>query len=377
MSSLVQSSIEIILSNQAASGAYIASPNFPTYNYCWLRDGSFIAHSMDLVGEHQSARAFFRWVDRVINKYAWKIDCVIEKKNNGDVLQEGDFLHTRYTLSGKEAKDEWLNFQLDGYGSWLWALSKHIEQTNEFDLLKEVTFSVQKTVQYLATVWNHPNYDCWEENPFHLHTNTLAAIYSGLKAAQKIATFSNEIVLVDFPSNLLETIRQFTLDHAVKDGHLLKSFPPPGKHQEEYPAQTGGIDANLLGAALPYRMFELSDPLLRATVARIESELHQSGGGVYRYLADTYYGGGEWLLLAAWLGWYYAENGDISHAQELRHWVEAQADQTGQMTEQVSSHLLSPSHFEEWEKRWGPVANPLLWSHAMYLILHNAIESKS
>jgi GH15 family glucan-1,4-alpha-glucosidase len=124
-------------------------------------------------------------------------------------------------------------------------------------------------------------------------------------------------------------------------------------------------------------MLDPSDPLIRTSVARIESDLRCNRGGVYRYLADTYYGGGEWLLLAAWLGWYYAETGDIDQAEELRHWVEDQADPSGQMPEQVSSHLLSPSHYEEWEKRWGPIANPLLWSHAMYIILEKAIQEST
>jgi len=28
---------------------------------------------------------------------------------------------------------------------------------------------------------------------------------------------------------------------------------------------------------------------------------------MHRYADDTYYGGGEWVLLATWLGWYYVE----------------------------------------------------------------------
>ena len=46
---LYHRSIDIIKENQAASGAYVASPSFPTYHYCWLRDGSYIAYAMDSV----------------------------------------------------------------------------------------------------------------------------------------------------------------------------------------------------------------------------------------------------------------------------------------------------------------------------------------
>ena len=48
---LYKKSIQTILANQSQWGSFIASPNFPTYQYCWLRDGSYIAHAMDTAGE--------------------------------------------------------------------------------------------------------------------------------------------------------------------------------------------------------------------------------------------------------------------------------------------------------------------------------------
>lgn len=377
MGNQIQNSIEIILRNQDPSGAYIASPNFPSYRFCWLRDGSFIAYAMDLVGEHVSARAFFRWVDRAIRRYTWKVDHILEKMERGEPLLDGDFLHTRYTLAGEEARDQWWNFQLDGYGTWLWALSEHIDRTNDLDLLDEVAGSIQITVRYLAALWRQPNYDCWEEHPQYLHPYTLAAIYAGLDAAQKMVSWSNSNLLANANQDLPKTIRRFTLEHAIQDGHLVKSFHLPGEKGAKNDQTMSRVDASLLGAAIPYRLLEPSDPIFQGTLARLESDLHRSDGGVYRYQADTYYGGGEWLLLTAWLGWYYAESGDIAQAKELLSWVEAQADQAGHMPEQVSSHLLSPTHYKEWENRWGPIAKPLLWSHAMHLILHQAIQSRS
>ena len=126
--------------------------------------------------------------------------------------------------------------------------------------------------------------------------------------------------------------------------------------------------------ATPYRLLSPDDPIVQATVTRIEADLHCAGGGVHRYLADTYYGGGEWVLLAGWLGWYYAETGETARARELLRWIEAQADVGGHLPEQVSAHLLALDRFGEWEARWGPVAKPLLWSHAMYLILCRALN---
>ena len=108
---------------------------------------------------------------------------------------------------------------------------------------------------------------------------------------------------------------------------------------------------------------------------RIERDLHVNDGGVYRYRGDTYFGGSEWLLLTAWLGWVYVELGRLDEARVLHDWIEAQATSEGYMPEQVHNHMLDASYYEGWVQRWGTSACPLLWSHAMYLILNGAIKA--
>jgi GH15 family glucan-1,4-alpha-glucosidase len=102
-------------------------------------------------------------------------------------------------------------------------------------------------------------------------------------------------------------------------------------------------------------------------VAEIEDRLVR--GGVHRYATDTYYGGGEWLLLAGLLGWHYAEVGRTDDAWAKLCWMAAQARPGGELPEQVAAHLLAPEREQEWIDRWGPSACPLLWSHAMYVTL--------
>lgn len=373
---LYRRSIDVILQNQHESGAYVAAPDFPSYAYCWLRDGSFIAHAMDRVGKHESARAFFRWVDRAIQRHAWKVDRALEAAARGEPLDEDDYLHTRFTLTGEEAGDDWWNFQLDGYGTWLWALDEHIARVGNEALLDEIADSVRLTVQYLAALWRLPTYDCWEEHPQYTHPYTLAAIYAGLQAAERMGVAQETLT-----RKTAAQIRRFVLERGVRQGHLVKHISldrdvavvqsrPPVLEVEE---ATAVVDASLIGVATPYRLFAPDDPIVQATIARIEDELRSPDGGVYRYLADTYYGGGEWILLTAWLGWYYAEVGRRDDANELVNWVEAQADADGHLPEQVPTHLLAPERYEEWHDRWGPIATPLLWSHAMYLILCDAL----
>lgn len=377
---LYRRSVQVILQNQAGSGAYVASPDFASYAYCWLRDGSFIAHAMDRVGEHDSARAFFRWVDRTIQRHAWKVDRVLDKLGRGLALEDSDYLPTRYTLEGEEAAGDWWNFQLDGYGTWLWALAEHVAITGDTAFLAQVSESVQITVRYLSALWMLPNYDCWEEHAQYVHPYTLAAIYAGLKAAGSMAVTDCRPDLdcggkrPGEPVALVGQVRRFVLQRGVREGHLVKHIDPQERAAAAGRQRTVAVDASLIGVATPYGLVLPNEPLMRATVTRIEADLHRPGGGVYRYLADTYYGGGEWVLLAAWLGWYYVEVGERGRARGLLQWIEAQADGDGCLPEQVSDHLLAPDRYAEWEARWGPVAQPLLWSHAMYLILCRALE---
>jgi GH15 family glucan-1,4-alpha-glucosidase len=121
-----------------------------------------------------------------------------------------------------------------------------------------------------------------------------------------------------------------------------------------------------------------------ATAAQIEKNLWR--GGVHRYAADSYYGGGSWLLLTAWLGWYYSELAcrnptyapqALEKARVALQWVESKAGrgaQNGWLPEQIPENLNDPTFYPKWVLQWGEIANPLLWSHAKYLILRYHLD---
>jgi len=353
MSDLYQRSIEIILENQSRSGAYPACPNFPTYRYCWYRDGAFIAYSMNLVGEHQSARKFHDWAAINIIKRTEIIERAINKVRKDKPLEPGDILHTRYSVNGDEAEEDWPNFQLDGFGTWLWALGEHLrlsKTTPNEEWLK----AARVVANYIGQLWKRPCFDCWEEFPEQIHPHSLAAIYAGLHAHTRFNGADHQQVL--------ENIRLFLLDRAVLNGHFVKFIG------------SNSVDASLLGLAVPYNVFPPTDSIVRATVVEIETTLQRSGG-VHRYAEDTYYGGGEWVLLTAWLGWYYAQLGEKHKATMMKQWVEAQADQRFELAEQVPASLNDESYYQPWLKRWGEIAKPLLWSHAKYIILYEELKN--
>lgn len=358
MNQLAKISIEVIRRNQAQSGAYIASPNFSQYGYSWLRDGMWIAYSMDSMGEHDSATAFHQWAARTLVAHQVQVENLLKKISTGQALAESDYLPTRFTVDGAIAQEDWTDFQLDGYGAWLWGAVQHCKNHNQ-SLWQELRPAVVLLVHYLAAIWYYPNYDCWEEFRIEQHTATFASLYGGLQA---VADYEAELV----PANLPQQIKSYTLSYGVaEDGHFMKFI---GNSE---------VDASLLWAALPFGLVTLDDPIFRKTLKKIEQDLYRIGGGVYRYRKDTYFGGGEWLLLASWLAWVYLEIEQNNKAKTIMTWVEAQADSEGNLPEQVAGHLLDASHYKSWVERWGNPASPLLWSHAMYLIVQSLMKEKT
>ena len=355
---LVSRAIEIIRANQASSGAYIASPNFPPYRYAWFRDGAFVAYAMDGVGETASAARFHDWAAATIAQHAAQAHAGITRARRGESLKSEEGLHTRYALDGAEGDEIWPNFQLDGLGTWLWSAVEYLKRHDDVSAATRWSDSLHLAADYLGTLWRVPNYDCWEEFGDRVHVSTLSALYGGLRA---FADWQGDPAR----AHIADEIRAFVLEEGVREGHLIKFL---GNLE---------VDASLLGAAIPYHVLAVDDPLMAATIEKIERDLRRDGAGVHRYAADSYYGGGEWVLLTAWLGWYYAACGEVTRARDCLAWVVAQADAQGELPEQVPVNLNVPSQYSEWLMRWGPIAKPLLWSHAQFLILWKSLNDPS
>ncbi|TXK77109.1 glycoside hydrolase family 15 protein [Paenibacillus sp. N3.4] len=360
--SLVKSSISIIKLNQHPRGGYVASPLFPPYSYSWLRDGTFIAYAMDRVGETESAEQFYRWVHYVLKDKRSIVDTLIGKHERKEWIDRSEFLGTRYHLDGRDDQSEWGHFQLDGYGAWLWGLTEHIRVTGCTTLLEEFRESIEITVDYLKTFWHYPNFDCWEEFPDFVHPATLACVYGGLKNLGDIEKRSELL-------QKAEDIKTFIYAHSVHEGRFVKSIHCVDEiWQPALPA----VDASLLWLCAPFGVCEPNDPIMQKTVQAIEADLKH--GGIQRYVDDRYYGGGEWVLLTAWYGWYQAKLGNREEGQRCLDWVMSKADALGRLPEQVPDHMRDAAVYPDWVAKLGEPALPLLWSQAMYLVLSDSLK---
>jgi isomaltose glucohydrolase len=359
---LVESSLALIESHQHSSGAYPASPNYPVYRYSWLRDGSFIADAMSRAGRADSADRFFQWCAATIDARAGRIAQLVARAERGEEISADDMLPTRFTLEGDDGDEPWWDFQLDGYGTWLWAVTAHAARHGR--PLNPYQSAIQSTVDYLVMFGDRACYDWWEEHADHRHVSTLGAVMAGLRAAQQATTEDGGPVLDPARSaaaaERIVAIETLVAAEGTAGGHLTKWLG------------SSAVDGSLLACLTPYEVVDPYGPVAEHTYQQVRDQLLR--GGVYRYLGDTFYGGGEWLILTAWLGWHEARTGRRELALRRLEWVATQATSDGHLPEQVSGAAQRPECIDEWTERWGPVATPLLWSHAMFVTLALELE---
>jgi isomaltose glucohydrolase len=223
------------------------------------------------------------------------------------IVEGGLGFDARYTLDGRQERSDWPQAQHDGWGLWLWTARTHCERHGRPHRWEDAAGA---TARWLEQVRYEPCVDWWEERD-GVHAATLACIAAGLGDS---------------------------LDRSRADERL---------------------DASLL--VLPFLGFEPVDV----------SALVSPGGGVHRHPDDVYYGGGEWLLLTAFLGLAEPERG-----HDCLDWVAAHATPAGELPEQSQDHLLAPAQWETWVRKLGPPPCPLLWSHAMFLTLAQELDGQ-
>lgn len=342
---LARISVRVIRDGQAASGAYIASPTFSQYGYGWLRDGSFCALAMEAAGEVESAARFHDWVASTVLRHESMFRTSTSELRQGSIPPAASLPPTRYRLDGTlepEHADAWPNFQLDGYGTWLCAVEA--TQASRSD---DMTAAMELVADLLAVAWDKPCYDCWEEGGDRVHASTLLAVSGGLRAASRV------LDEVGFSIVALEIRKRLERDFA-RDGVLRKL------------ADDARVDASLAWAAVPHGAYEADEALVLRTVDRIVEEL--GSPGIRRYLGDSYFGGGDWVLLTGLVAWQDAVSGNRARWEQGMRWMRSTMTADGSLPEQTLDRVQFPEYVEQWEQRWGTVATPLLWSHAMYLL---------
>lgn len=350
---LAASSLRTILDSQQPSGAFPASLTFSAYRgYCWFRDGSFIADAVSAAGEKEAAGRFFDWCARILEDRRDQVERIVGAAAAGVPVPDEEMLATRFTFDGREGDDDWWDFQLDGYGTWAWALAEHCRR---FDAdASRWSAALELTCDYLVSSWHRACFDWWEEHSEQVHVSTLGCVVAGLDSLSELGVLDDARRTA--AARAAGEARSLLRERGVQEGRLVKWL---GSRDS---------DGSLAALIAPLGVLDPSGDLAGATLDAISRDL-EVDGGVHRFRADTFYGGGQWPLLSCFLGLAELARGDRERALTLLEWAASTAAPGGELPEQVDRHLLAPDRHQEWVKRWGPVASPLLWSHAMYLRL--------
>jgi isomaltose glucohydrolase len=257
---LVAASLYVIASGQHGSGAYVAAPSYAAYAYAWLRDGAFCAYAMDLHRNSESAASFHRFVTSTLLAHRHLFEA-----GPASNPYRGTMPPTRYTLNGdleEGVEETWpSNFQLDGYGTWLWALRDHARRGGTIG--RDDRSAVEIVGAYLQRTATLPCFDCWEEFGDRRHTSTLASVIAGLRAAA-------ELIGDQGAGRVADSLRERLLKQHVLDGSFIKY------------EGSSAVDASLLWLALPFGVVDVQDPLMVRTAARLSDELVGPTGGVRR-----------------------------------------------------------------------------------------------
>lgn len=352
---LAERSVALLLEHQDASGSFVACPTFPVYRYAWFRDGSFCAYALDLAGRREASARFHAWAARAVERRRDRAEAAIAVVAAGGTPAPEQMLPARYTLAGEieaDGEEPWPNFQLDGYGTWLWALARHLDGR---PLPDELEPAVRLVAAYLDASWRLPCWSWWEELDGGEHASTLGAVAAGLAAAAELLQEPH------YGTTAARAVDRLRLRY-VREGHLVRE---PDDER---------ADGSLLSLGIPFAVVDPDEPLMRATVEAVRAQLVGPTGGVRRYLGDSYYGGGEWVLLTCWLALYDARAGRRAELDRLAAWICERADAGGLLPEQETSAPQVPEMVQEWVERWGPPASPLLWSHATVVVLDAEIR---
>lgn len=346
---LLRRSVKSILDNQNDAGAIIASPDFAEYGFCWLRDASFCAYALDLVGEHEASAKYHNWVRRAVEGITPLLESVTLSKQRDELLDDELMPPARFSMDGTMVHDDWPNFQIDGYGTWLWSLERHLRVTGRDTLPEEFVPVVRTIATYVREFAMTSCYDVWEEHGDDRHTSTLACIFGGLSSARRLLGD-------DTLGNRANEVCKVLLSTAREHGHFTKSNV------------NDDVDASILWLSTPFAMVDPYDELFRATTTLIQTRLDLNGG-IRRYPTDVYFGSGAWPVLTASLGWHFVATGDLAEAQHCLKWIMDHFDEQGLLGEQFDGELRDRANHEFWVRKWGPPAKDLMWSHAMFIVL--------
>jgi oligosaccharide amylase len=347
-----RASVILLRQSIATTGSIIASPDTrslvaagDSYNYCWWRDGGYVAKAMDEAGLYENAGRFLEFAMRCQNP-------------------DGSFFHRHFpdgALGSTWHPPPFL--QIDQTATVVAAVWHHFKRGADPDVLVDLWPMVKGAATFLVgfrdpvTRLPAPSYDLWEER-MGIHAYSTAAVAHALERAARIA----DEIGKDPQTwrSAAEEIRTAAIQHFWDEGRdrFRRSVTPVDER----------LDSSVL-LALKLGLLPWSDPRSRRAVDAIEARLAVPGvGGLARYEGDLYYGPeNPWIISTLWLAEARLNLGDRERCRELLEWTAQHATATGLLPEQLDRTSGEPKS-----------ATPLTWSHSTFVdVVHKYAEFES
>ena len=336
-----RASVLVLRHATGTNGAIIASPDTrslviggDTYNYCWWRDGGYVAKAMDEAGLYEHAHRFLGFARSCQSA-------------------DGSFLHRHFpdgAIGSTWHPPPFL--QIDQTATVIAATWHHFKRGADPDILLDFWPMVKSAANFLvgfrdgATGLPAPSFDLWEERR-GIHLYSTAAVIHALERAGRIAT-----ELGKDPSAWERTAAEIRAGALAgfwdeKLGRFVRSLAPRDER----------IDASVL-LALKLGLLPSDDPRFALTVDVVEHRLWNGAlGGLARYEGDEYYGReNPWIVCTLWLAEARLRLGDRERCRALIEWAADHATPTRLLPEQIDATSAEPRS-----------ATPLTWSHSTFV----------
>jgi phosphorylase kinase alpha/beta subunit len=340
MSDLIAKSYNILDKLRLPNGLYLASVS-NHYSYTWIRDSVYCSLPYLNKPCDTYERTFHRLLD-LFHEYEWKID--IHTKIKPQYLHE--YMHSRYSIDGKEIDEPWGHHQIDAIGIFLWGVAEGIKQGKQILRNNEDREIIHKLVQYLECieVWESKDNGMWEEH-LELHSSSIGSA---------LAALTNIKNIIYVPEDMINKCEE----------SLFNLLP--------FESETRPVDLSQLSLIYPYNI--LPKEYAELIINRVEKYLVRDKG-VIRYQGDSYYSTledkhgrnkpstfylneeAEWCMGFGFLALAYLQLNKLNEANYYIRKLESVALKDGSIPE------LYYSKTDKYN-----VNTPLGWSNAMYIL---------
>lgn len=342
------------------------------YSYCWPRDAAWVYNNIDHLGFEDMTEKFY--------------DVFLKKSQSKNGMWE-----QRFFTDGRLAPC-W-GYQIDETAIVVWEAYEHYKTVekrsgkknktflkNNLKMLEKATGFLEKYICFILgkeekedlvrielekdynykerdEVYKHPSFDLWEMNE-GVHLYSLSTIYGAFSAMIKIYdeladTFEKNRLKQDDILKKKAKYEEYKRD--IKQ-YIMDKLYDKQKKVLVRNTKDNLTDISILGAVIPFGIFEPDEKIITNTVEQINMTLRTYLGGYLRFQNDTYIGGSNpWIIATAWMGMYYKKIGDQRKANECLQFIINSANPLGLLAEQANSDLN-----EKWVIGLG-------WSHAMFI----------